>query len=268
MPIQESALRGAVRLLLLLLASVALLVLTSIPIALASLGGRRARFKVVLALTPLFGHVMAFCCGLHVRVVGKRQRDALVFVGNHVGYLDILVATIGVGGVFVSRHDVKDWPVIGLFARLAGTVFIDRSSIRSAVESSAGLAERAREGVRIALFPEGGTSSGDTVRDFKPFLFGAVSAAGFIVQPYVIHYTHIGNVPLTPENRNLVYWYDPAPPFHTHGWRMLKLPSVHATITFLEPVAPPRLESPRESARALAELLHQRVGSAFARRAS
>jgi 1-acyl-sn-glycerol-3-phosphate acyltransferase len=204
--------------------------------------------------------------GLRVRAHGARSRDARIFVGNHVSYLDILVGGIGVAGVFVSRHDVKDWPIIGIFARLAGTVFLDRSSLRSAIASSAGIVERAGQGIRIALFPEGGTTPGDGVGEFKPFLFGAITGSRFPVQPFTIRYTHIGGTPIDASNKSLVYWYDPAPAFDIHGWQMLKLRSVRATITFHEALTPPETAD-KQSVRAFAEELQRRVAAGFTERA-
>lgn len=252
--------RAIVRLFLLLVAVIILLPISAIVITIATIGGTRARFRLIMLLTPPVCGIMAATLGLRVRVAGERSRDALIFVGNHVSYLDILVGAVGVGGVFVSRHDVKDWPVIGLFARLAGTVFIDRRSLRSAIVSSAGLVERARQGIRIALFPEGGTTSGEGVGPFRPFLFGAIVREGFAVQPFTIRYTHIGDVPVTQENKDLIYWYDPAPPLDAHGWRLLKLKGVRATITFHEPLPPPTTEN-TEDIRLFAEELRERVAA-------
>ncbi len=261
--IPSSTARAVARIAALLISSGIMLPLFGIPILLSSLAGSRVRFRLVMLLTPVFCRVIAACIGLHVSIHGRRSSKALVFVGNHVSYLDILIAGIAVGGVFVSRHDVKDWPVIGLFARLAGTVFLDRSSLRSAVVSSAALAERAGQGIRVALFPEGRTSNGDAVQDFKPFLFGAVVGAGVTVQPFAIRYAHIGTAPINESNRDLVLWYDPAPAFDSHGWQLLKLPCVRAVVRFMPDADPPAAAS-KDAVRQLAESLRDRVAEGYA----
>jgi 1-acyl-sn-glycerol-3-phosphate acyltransferase len=258
----QSTTRAVVRIVALVVALLVLLPVCATIITLAGIGGSRARFRVVMLLTPLFCGTVAAAIGLRVTVRGTRDPKAMIFVGNHVSYLDILVAGIGVGGVFVSRHDVKDWPVIGLFARLAGTVFLDRSSLRSAVVSSAGIVERAGQGIRIALFPEGRTSPGVTVGEFKPFLFGAITESRFPVQPFTIRYTHIGRAPIDESNKSLVYWYDPSPELDTHGWTLLKLRYVHATITFDETLVPPPTAD-KHTVRAFAEELQRRVAEEF-----
>lgn len=258
--IPQSTARAVVRLVLLVIAILLLIPFCTVTVALASLAGERARYRTVMALTPLVCGTIAWLVGIRVRRIGRPDPATLIFVANHVSYLDILVAGMGVAGVFVSRHDVKNWPVIGIFARLAGTVFLDRSSLRSAIASSAGIVERARQGIRIALFPEGVTTPGEGVGSFKPFLFGAMAAENFPVQPFTIRYTSIGDIPITSENKRLVYWYDPSPELDEHGWELLKLKNVQVTIIFHQPLPPPH-SSEKTAVREFAEQLQERVAA-------
>jgi 1-acyl-sn-glycerol-3-phosphate acyltransferase len=237
-----------------------LLPFSAITLFITSMFGRDARERMVMRLTPPVLGALAAAMGLRITIAGRRDPRVKIFVGNHVSYLDILVAGIGVGGVFVSRHDVKDWPVIGLFARLAGTVFLDRRSLRSAIASSADIGERVSRGVRIALFPEGGTTGGLGVGGFRAFLFGSIAGSDTLVQPFTIRYERLGRHPLTRENRDMVYWFDPAPSFPSHGWRLLKLPILHVRLTFQEPVPAPATAE-KESLREFGELLRSRVAA-------
>lgn len=257
--IRFSTLRGTLRLAGLLIAAFLWLCLCTPAILIAALLGKQARYRMVMMLTGPFCRTMAMLMGIRVTIEGKPAPNVLIFVANHVSWTDILLVGMSVRGMFVSRHDVKDWPLIGLFARLAGTVFIDRSSLRSATESSRSIVERTREGVRVAFFPEGGATAGDEVVSFKPFLFGGIVEEGCTVQPVTLRYTHIGTAPLTPENRDLIYWYKPDQDFVAQGWELLKLPSVRATVTFRTPLAPP--ENPnRDTLRSFVEELRQRTG--------
>src|SRR5260370_15925545 len=49
-----------------------------------------------------------------------------LLVSNHLSYVDILVLLSLAPAVFVSKSEVKSWPVMGWLAQLGGTVFIDR----------------------------------------------------------------------------------------------------------------------------------------------
>ena len=123
------------------------------------------------------------------------------------------------------------------------------------------IVRRARQGVRIAIFPEGGTSEGEDVRSFKPFLLSGIAAPEFDVQPFTIRYTHIGSDPITAANPDLVHWYDPAQEFTSHGWQVMKQPSVRVTITF-HPPQPAPASSEKEQVREFAEKLRDIVAEA------
>ncbi len=227
----------------------------------ASIGGMRSRYRMVIRLTPLFCRSVARCCGIRVQVVGTVDPDTLLFVGNHVSWLDILTAGAAIGGVFVSRHDVANWPVLGIFARLAGTVFIDRTSLRSAVASSRAMVERVAIGIPVVFFPEGRAGDGAEVAPFKAFLFGGIVEEGTSVQPFTIDYTTIGRTPVTPENRDLVYWYRPDQDFLLHAWRLLSLRSVTCNVRMHPPHLPSADDDKREAARRFSVELRKVVAS-------
>lgn len=253
----QNAIRGALRF------TGLVLFMFSFPVAAilvlgAGIFGERSRYRMIMALTTPWCGTIAALMGVRVKVHGRRSDKAQLFVGNHVTYLDILTAGAVIGGVFVSRHDIKNWPGIGLFARLAGTVFIDRASIFSAMESSEGIVARARQGARITLFPEGGTTPGEGVGPFKPFLFGAIGGSQVWVQPFTILYTRVDGRPLTHDTRDLVYWYRPNEPFLAHGWKVLKLPGITAEITFHDPIPPP-VSTDKNVLREYAEVARQSV---------
>ncbi|HKI69591.1 MAG TPA: lysophospholipid acyltransferase family protein, partial [Verrucomicrobiae bacterium] len=58
-----------------------------------------------------------------------------LLISNHLSYLDVLVLAAITPAVFVSKREVKNWPVFGWFARLAGTLFVNREK-RSEVSRS------------------------------------------------------------------------------------------------------------------------------------
>src|SRR5262245_18611248 len=64
--------------------------------------------------------------GISIAVRGQLPARGLV-VSNHLSYLDILVYSSISPCVFVSKREVKSWPVFGVMGEIAGTVFIDRS---------------------------------------------------------------------------------------------------------------------------------------------
>ena len=114
-----------------------------------------------------------------------------MFVANHVSYLDIPVLGFCVDVVFVAKQEVKNWPIFGFLARMAGTQFVKRDSLSTAIQCST-IRETLNQGNSILFFPEGTSSDGATVLPFKSSLFSA--ATGFppeselYVQPVTIAY--------------------------------------------------------------------------------
>jgi 1-acyl-sn-glycerol-3-phosphate acyltransferase len=68
--------------------------------------------------------------GLSVRARGAPPPAPFLMVANHLSYVDILVLASRLGCVFVSKAEVRGWPLLGPICRALGTVFIDREARR------------------------------------------------------------------------------------------------------------------------------------------
>ncbi len=93
-----------------------------------------------------------------------------LLVCNHLSYLDILVLAALAPCVFVAKSEVKRWPVFGWFARLAGTIFVERNKRSHAAQSAEEIGSALADGSLVVLFPEGTSSGGETVLPFKSSL--------------------------------------------------------------------------------------------------
>jgi 1-acyl-sn-glycerol-3-phosphate acyltransferase len=72
--------------------------------------------------------------GVHVRTTGSAVTTGpLLVVANHISWLDILVMLAVQPVRFVSKSDVKHWPLIGWLATNVGTLYIERASRRDAL---------------------------------------------------------------------------------------------------------------------------------------
>jgi 1-acyl-sn-glycerol-3-phosphate acyltransferase len=108
---------------------------------------------------------------LHVRLRSDGPLPGPGFlVANHLSYLDILVLAAVAPCVFVAKREVRGWPLFGWFARMAGTVFVDRERRTDAGRAVAALRALAGQGVTVVLFPEGTSSDGREVLPFKSAL--------------------------------------------------------------------------------------------------
>ncbi|MDB4973274.1 MAG: 1-acyl-sn-glycerol-3-phosphate acyltransferase [Myxococcaceae bacterium] len=109
-------------------------------------------------------------------------------VANHRSPFDIGVLLGLFGGHALSRADLARWPVLGMAARRAGTIFVDRDSGGSRASAVRVIRTRLAQGVSILLFPEGATFEGDEVRPFHPGAFAALRGLDAEIVPVGLAY--------------------------------------------------------------------------------
>ncbi|HEX5656109.1 MAG TPA: lysophospholipid acyltransferase family protein [Polyangiales bacterium] len=120
-------------------------------------------------------------------VIPPQTRPRLI-VSNHRSPFDIGVLLAMFGGHPLSRADLATWPVIGMAATRAGTIFVDRSSGASGANAVRQIRTRLKEGSSILVFPEGGTFAGDEVRPFKAGAFAALRGIEVEIVPVGLAY--------------------------------------------------------------------------------
>jgi 1-acyl-sn-glycerol-3-phosphate acyltransferase len=89
---------------------------------------------------------------------------------------------------FLSKSDVKAWPLLGRLIEGSGTLFIERSKRRDALRVVQTITRYLRDGHRIAVFPEGTTNDGINVLPFHGNLIQAALDAPCPVTPVGIRY--------------------------------------------------------------------------------
>jgi lyso-ornithine lipid O-acyltransferase len=120
-----------------------------------------------------------------LRVTGPIPSRGLL-VCNHLSYLDILVLAATTPCVFVSKCEVKRWPLFGWFASLAGTLFLRRDKRSDVARMAREMRRMLDSGALVVFFPEGTTSDGREVLPFKSSLLEPATihpyplSAGFI----------------------------------------------------------------------------------------
>lgn len=122
-----------------------------------------------------------------------------LIVSNHISWLDILIIFTVIKPRFVAKKEIASWPVIGLLTKVGDTIFIDRSNKRNIMQVNKQLSDQLSVGNCIAIFPEGTTSTGESVLPFKASLFEPVFQSKGHVLPVVIQYKdEIGNLNMSP----------------------------------------------------------------------
>jgi 1-acyl-sn-glycerol-3-phosphate acyltransferase len=128
--------------------------------------------------------------GMKVRILGTPLPGHVLFVANHLSWLDIVLVAGASGTAFVSKDEVARYPVIGWLARINNTVFVARTE-RGAVRGQADALRAALAGGQpVTLFPEGTTDGGPELLPFRASLLASLfpPLPGVKVQPVALDY--------------------------------------------------------------------------------
>lgn len=136
--------------------------------------------------------------GMTVESQGHPRPGGTLLVANHVSFLDIAVIhALCPRARFVSKAEVRRWPVVGGLAAAVGTLFIERSSRRDAMRVNHQMAQAMSAGDVVAVFPEGTTGTGPTVLPFHANLLQSAIVTSTPVQPLCLRYSQ-GGAPFSP----------------------------------------------------------------------
>ena len=153
----------------------------------------------------------------------------VLLVANHISWLDILVMHAARHCRFVSKADVKNWPVIGTLADASGTLFIERTSKRDALRMVDEMSQALKNGDILAVFPEGTTGNGIDLLPFHSNLLQAAVLAEAPVQPVAMKFVeaHSGEISHGPS-------FVGDETFLASLWRTLKSSGIVAVVNYGE----------------------------------
>lgn len=223
------------------LAGACLPILVLLPIALglravSLVGGERLRARCLkggVACQTLWARCVLFATGVELCVEGPPPRMRCVVAANHLSYMDIAVLAHLFPGRFVAKQEIAGWPVFGLLSRSVATLFIERGRRRDVVRVGREMRATLEAGLSVLLFPEGGTSRGESVQRFHSALFESASAEGLPCLPVAVSYS---TAQADPPAGAVVCWWGGAP-LPGHLWRCLGLERIRARVRWpAEPV--------------------------------
>ena len=167
--------------------------------------------------------------GIRLRVYGTPSDAATLFVANHLSWLDIHVIGSQVPARFLSRAEVRHWPVFGWLASRAGTLYIPRGSKNAAAEANTIMHDALRNDHHVVLFPESTTTDGN-IRRFHGRLMQSAINAQSMLQPVAILYPH------TSSTVHDAVLYIGGMSFMQSVKNVMAARGVEAQLHFLEPV--------------------------------
>jgi 1-acyl-sn-glycerol-3-phosphate acyltransferase len=168
----------------------------------------------------------------HIKVFGCRPEifgtipPRGLLVANHLSYLDIVLIGSVTPAVFVSKADVRQWPLFGWLAKLSGTVFIERERRTHVGVVNREIEDALADGALVVVFPEGTSSDGTEVLPFRASLLEPALLGGHPISTAWIHY----ELPDGDAKQEVCYWGEHT--FFPHLLNLLGKKNVGATLRF------------------------------------
>ncbi len=179
------------------------------------------------------------CCifGIKREVIGTPIRNKqVIYVSNHISYLDIPLIGGTLKASFVAKSDVASWPVFGFLSKLQQTAFISRSA-KDVKKGTNLLNAMLNDGKSLIIFPEGTSTEGTEVIPFKSSLFSVITNnddKGLAIQPMTLAIKTVnGTTPKNQIERDIYAWHrNMDTPLASHLWHFAKGKGAVITLIF------------------------------------
>ncbi len=204
-------------------------VLSHLAVSLLRLPGRwRIISRVTRGLIVCLRNIL----NVKITIAGDRAGIAsggYVIISNHLGYLDGIVLGSLFPLLYVSKKEVRHWPVIGAWTALCGTIFIDRERKDQVPLLIEEIVKKLKQKANVLIFPEGTSTNGERLLPFQSTPFAAPLRLQAPIVPISLTYKRIDHQPVSPSNRDRVYWYGDME-FASHFWNLLALRSIEVVV--------------------------------------
>lgn len=191
------------------------------------------RWKIISRITRSYTLLLRTILNIKITVVGDEgnlERGGYVIIANHMSYVDGIVLGSLYPIVFVSKKEVRSWPIVGQWNVLSGSIFIDRQHRAKVGALVAEMKGKLQQEANILLFPEGTSTNGERLLPFQTVPLAAPLRNRSVIVPVTLAYKSIDDQPVNKTNRDLIYWYGDME-FMTHFWKLLALRSIEVIVT-------------------------------------
>jgi len=120
--------------------------------------------------------------GVKVTVKGAENiptDKAVLYVGNHRSYFDILVGYTTTPGLvgFIAKKEMRKFPILNRWMDNVNCLFLDRKDIKAGLKTILEGIEYVKNGISMWIFPEGTRARGKDELDMLPFKEGSLKIA-------------------------------------------------------------------------------------------
>ncbi len=217
------------------------------------------RWEVVSCLVRRFASLLRTLLGIKVTLKGATHLLSVkghCIIANHVSYVDGIVLGSIFPVIFVSKKEVRGWPLIGQWTALCGAIFIDRQRkdrIPLLVEE---MTRKLKHQANILLFPEGTSTNGEKLLPFQSAPFAAPLRNGTTILPITVSYRTINGQPVSVVNRDLIYWYGDMD-FLSHFWALLAVRDIEVSIDIHPPIESSRFRNDSAGRKRLSQACYE-----------
>ena len=167
------------------------------------------KFKNIYAI--YFYKIIKFITGLKITYDKKNynhKKKGTLYVANHVSWFDIICLGTLLNARFIAKKEVSKMGIFGFLAKLSNTFFIDNSDKNKIIEYNHIINQKLRRGENFIIFPEGTTSDGNGIKQFKSSMLEcAFDEKNLIhIQPISICYSRKNNLPMGLFLRRHISW--------------------------------------------------------------
>lgn len=147
--------------------------------------------------TRLFHKSLTGALGIKIKKMGVPNKEATLFISNHISWLDILIIGQIIPTHFLSMIEVKSWPVAGWLATRAGTLYVHRGGKKPVDTALNEISHVLKQKHNVVIFPEGRTTDGHLRKFHSRLIQSAVNANAFM-QPIALKYINGDSVLANP----------------------------------------------------------------------
>ena len=184
----------------------------------------------------IFHKLLIWLLSIQINLEGEidTSNNSNLYISNHLSYLDIPILGSTFPMRFVAKSEVEVWPLFGFLAKLGRTIFISRNRSDS-LDQKNKVFKSLSSDEKVFIFPEGTTSDGNRVLDFKSSSFSALEGQNFSIQPIVLVYSDLNGIPINRWLRPVIAWYGDMD-LKPHLLKLASLKSIKVKLIYLNVV--------------------------------
>lgn len=190
------------------------------------------------------------CILLHakVNVINKPEKHQhYLYVGNHLGFFDIMVLASTIKTLFVTSQEMRETPFLGTLCEMGGCLFVERRDRTKVAGEMLEIRESLRRGFSVTLYPEGTSGDASRVLPFKKGLMMAAAGTGVPIKVMTINYRRINGEPVSHQTRKYFAWYGDMS-FFGSLWDLFTLRSMEIDLAFHDEIVVHNEEERRQVA--------------------